>query len=367
RDATSAAAQTPAIPPIDESPPPSPPCNARYSSSAPASAAMTSAGAHAGTTDGCRARRTASATPATTASATNRPCAETLMRHPPTTNASTGAMRGMREQVSLRAALPDCPARRWSRRQRACNDVLRVAEVGDRRPRPEAQAFADLHHRVVGTQLAARPRVLEHDAVRILEVDRAHPLVVDDRRDLHALGDQLGAFRLERFLRLDLEGEVIEGIGEPEPAVDAGVVLHGDAGQPAGLHEGDQLAAARVEEDVADAAALGELQDVAADGGKAENALVERAGLVQVKRGEPDVRPGACGHRFRLRSSRPGQGLPLWPPRPWRRLPSSPPSSGCRERSDDRRTRRRSSSRSRPPSTRLPCRAPRAASESGRA
>jgi hypothetical protein len=80
-----------------------------------------------------------------------------------------------------------------------------------------------------------------------------------------------------------------KGVRDAEPAVDAGVVLDWHPRDAARLHEGDQLPATGVEEDVADAAALLELEDVAAHRRESEDVLVERARLVEIQRGQSDV------------------------------------------------------------------------------
>src|SRR6185295_12701490 len=77
---------------------------------------------------------------------------------------------------------------------------------------------------------------------------------------------------------------------------DARVVLRGDPRHPAGLHEGEELVAAGVEEDVADLAPLLDLENVAADRLEPEDALVEVARPVQVERREADVGEASGGH-----------------------------------------------------------------------
>jgi len=120
--------------------------------------------------------------------------------------------------------------------------------------------------------------------------------VVDDGRHTHALGDQLGALRLERLERADLEGEVVEHVGQAEAAVDAGVVRARNAGHAARLHEGEELSVAGVEEDVSDLAALLHPHGVAAHRLEAEDALVEGARAVHVEGGEADVGKALACH-----------------------------------------------------------------------
>src|SRR6266404_721882 len=189
--------------------------------------------------------------------------------------------------------------------------VLRspIAEVRHRRGAAQAHREAHLHARIVVVQLARPARILEQQAIRILEVDRLHPLVVDDGGHAHALRDQLGTLRLERLERADLEGEVIEHVGQAEAAVDAGVVLARDAGHAARLHEGKQLPVAGIEEDVADLAALLHLHRIAAHRLEAEDALVEGARAVHVEGGEADV-----GKTFACHDQASVQSIAMPPP-----------------------------------------------------
>src|SRR5262245_3376016 len=152
---------------------------------------------------------------------------------------------------------------------------LPVAEVEERRLLDQAHLETRLHHAVVVVELARDVRVLEHESVRVLEVDRLRPLVVDDGRHLEALLDELGALRLEVGLAPGFEGEVVHALRHPERAVQAAVELDRDARNTARLHEREQLPLSRVEEHVADLAALLHLDDVAANGLESEYPLVE--------------------------------------------------------------------------------------------
>src|ERR1700747_2448291 len=62
-------------------------------------------------------------------------------------------------------------------------------------------------------------------AIRIFEVDRLSPLVVDNVSDLHALGAQLIALFGQNSRRTGLESKMIEAGGNTEPAIDARVVF----------------------------------------------------------------------------------------------------------------------------------------------
>ena len=124
--------------------------------------------------------------------------------------------------------------------------------------------------------------------------------VVDDLSAAVERARAAGA-TLERDIELrdraDLEREVVEGLGDAEPAVDARVVLRRHAGHAARLHERDQLSVAGVEEDVADPPALLHLHDVAADRLEAEDPLVEGSRGIEVERREPDVGERPARHR----------------------------------------------------------------------
>src|SRR5262245_2681434 len=186
--------------------------------------------------------------------------------------------------------------------------ALALAEVGDRRLVAEAQLEPRLQDTVVCGELARDVRVLEQDAVRVLEVNRLRPLVVDDGRQLDALGDELGPLLLELRVGPGFEREVVYAFGHAERTVETAVELDRNAGDAAWLHEGQELLLARVEEDVADLAAFLHRDDVAADGLEPEDPLVERPRRVHVERPEAHVRPAFVRHGrgiARARSCRP--------------------------------------------------------------
>ena len=106
--------------------------------------------------------------------------------------------------------------------------------------------------------------------------------------------DDAGAFAklTEEVAELEatrLEGEVDHAARKAEALVDPGVVVVRDRLDALPIHERDQLAVARVEEDVPDLAALGDLQDVTAHGREAEHSGVERERRVHVTRDETHV------------------------------------------------------------------------------
>ena len=81
--------------------------------------------------------------------------------------------------------------------------------LGVRQAQPaDGDLDAVLHPGVVGVEVAGEAAVFQLEPVGVLEVDRLGPVVVDDVRDLDALGPQLPALRLEPRLRARLEGEV---------------------------------------------------------------------------------------------------------------------------------------------------------------
>ena len=71
-----------------------------------------------------------------------------------------------------------------------------------------------LHRRVVLGQIAHRAAIFERQAVRIFEVDRLRPTVIDNVGGLYSLGAQLVALLGEPRRRTGLEGEVIEAGGD---------------------------------------------------------------------------------------------------------------------------------------------------------
>src|SRR5262249_32008843 len=81
-----------------------------------------------------------------------------------------------------------------------------------------------------------------------------------------------------------------------QSAIDAGVVVLRHAGNVARLHEGDQLVASDVEEDVAQRAAFLDAQGVFDDRLEAQHVLVEGARLVEVEGREADMGEALVGH-----------------------------------------------------------------------
>src|SRR5437867_3698860 len=238
-------------PPIEASPldqrPPGPPCSARKSPCAPTSAATATSAVVASPDASVGVRRATRSAPAATPSTIASAWSETITWLVPTTTRNVGS--------TTASSKPRADASSWGRRgwRCSCNATLRgpggwrgltIAEVGHGRAAGEARREAHLHARVV---LVEGPRLdgeLEQEAVRVLQVDRLHPLVIDDGCHPCPLRDQLRPLGLERLHRPDREGEVVEGLGHPEPPVDARIVLGGDARHATRLHEGHQLSLA---------------------------------------------------------------------------------------------------------------------------
>src|SRR5215472_69985 len=155
---------------------------------------------------------------------------------------------------------------------------------------------AILHTRVILVEFPRIAAILELHPVGILEVDGFRPVMINDFADLDALGEQLGTFLFQSRYAPGFEREMIEGARHAKTAIDAGVVFGRNAWNSACLHEGEQLIATGIEEDVANLAALLHRDCVAAYWFEAEHPLVKLARLVEVQGGEPDVRKSLMRH-----------------------------------------------------------------------
>src|SRR6185369_14383990 len=100
---------------------------------------------------------------------------------------------------------------------------------------------------------------------------------------------------------------MIKGRRRAESAIDPGVVFHRNSGNPARFHEGQQLIAPGVKENMADSAAFLDFDRVGDHHFETENFLVELARLVEVERGKPDVGEPFVGHYRNLLPKRLGQ------------------------------------------------------------
>src|SRR5215831_9467747 len=169
----------------------------------------------------------------------------------------------------------------------------------------EAHAFdrcleAIPHARVILVELPRVAAIFELHTVGILEVDGFRPVMVNDFTDLDALGHQLCTFLLESGHAAGFEGEMVERTGHPQAAIDARVVFCRNTWNSACLHEGQQLIATGIKEDVANLAALFDRYRVTSHRLETEHALIELAGLVEVQRGETDVRKSLVRHWLTL-------------------------------------------------------------------
>src|SRR5262245_1894359 len=128
---------------------------------------------------------------------------------------------------------------------------------------------------------------------RIFEIDGLRLFVVHDLGDLYPFGQEFRALRLQRRHRARLKSKVIKRAGHPEPAIDPRIIFCRDPWYPACLHEGKELIASGIKEDVPDLPAFFDLDDVATHRLEAQDVLVEVARLIQIYRSEP-----AMGNAF---------------------------------------------------------------------
>src|SRR5882757_1672387 len=155
-----------------------------------------------------------------------------------------------------------------------------------------------LHPCVAFVEIAHHAAVFELQAVGILEVDRFAPSVIDDIRDLHALGAQLVALVGQGSVRAGLEGKMIEAGGNAEAAVDARIVSCRYVGNVLRFQKGDQLIAPDIEKEVPNAPAFLDSQRVGDDWLEAQDTLVKRAGPIEVKCREANVGKSAIAHGY---------------------------------------------------------------------
>jgi len=89
---------------------------------------------------------------------------------------------------------------------------------------------------------------------------------------------------------------MIEAGGNAEPAVDARIVFCRYVGNALRLQKGDELVAPDIEKHVSKEPAFLDVYRVGDDRFEAQNALVERAGLVEIARRETDVGKSSVTH-----------------------------------------------------------------------
>src|SRR4029077_19480577 len=113
---------------------------------------------------------------------------------------------------------------------------------------------------------------------------------------LDAFGAQLVALLGESGRRTGLEGKMIEAGRNTEPAVDARIVIRRHARNVVRFHKGDELIVPDIEKDVAKVPAFLDVDGVGDDRLEPQNALVKRAGLVEIARRETDVGKSSVTH-----------------------------------------------------------------------
>src|SRR5579875_180155 len=141
-----------------------------------------------------------------------------------------------------------------------------------------------LHLGVVIDEVAHETAVFERNSVRVLEIYRLGPVVIDDLGHFHAFRGQLLALGFESRFGTGLEREVIEGRRNAEAAVDARVIFHRNARYAARLHESQKLITAGIEKDMADLAAFLDFNRVGYDDFETEDPFVKVARFVQIER-----------------------------------------------------------------------------------
>jgi hypothetical protein len=128
----------------------------------------------------------------------------------------------------------------------------RVAEV----QRGARHRECSPHRRLTLRTVADHATIFERQAVRIFEVDRLGPLVVDDVGDLNALGAEFVALLHQGSRRAGLEGKVIKAGGNTQSSVDASIIVRRYAWDALGFQESDELIAPDVEKEVPKPAAF---------------------------------------------------------------------------------------------------------------
>src|SRR5262249_10263972 len=122
------------------------------------------------------------------------------------------------------------------------------------------------------------------------------PAVIDDVADREALGAQLVALGDQGGLRVSLEGEMVEGGRNAQPAINAGIVVRRHARYVARFHERQKLIASDVEEDMSQPTTLADERRVGNRRLEAENVLVEGTCPVEIESSEPDMGKTVVAH-----------------------------------------------------------------------
>jgi hypothetical protein len=145
----------------------------------------------------------------------------------------------------------------------------------------EPHCECSVHHYVALRTVADHAAIFERQPIRIFEVDRLSPLVVDDVSDLHALGAQLIALFGQSSRRTRLEGKMIEAGRNAEAAVDARIVFCRHVRNPVWFQKGDKLIAPDIEKEVSKVPTFLDLYRVGDNRVESQNALVKLPGLVE--------------------------------------------------------------------------------------
>src|SRR5262245_3118099 len=89
---------------------------------------------------------------------------------------------------------------------------------------------------------------------------------------------------------------MIEGAWNTQSTIDARVVVRRDAWNTVRFHERNQLVAADIEEEMAQAATFFDLDGVGDHQSKAENVLIELTGLLEIQCRKANVRKSLVTH-----------------------------------------------------------------------
>src|SRR5712692_867324 len=178
-----------------------------------------------------------------------------------------------------------------------CHDLLRVGRILDHR----ARLHAMFHQLIVIIEFAHAYAVFQQEAVRVIEVDRTAPFVIDHRSDVDALVSEVFALGLEFLQRIHVEGEMIERGRQVLSAADVGCEFRGNTRHFLGAHKSDQRAIASIQEGVLDPAALRRFENVTPCDLPAENVSVELDCAIDIERRKSQVMHAAAFHWTVLR------------------------------------------------------------------
>src|SRR5216683_686905 len=190
-----------------------------------------------------------------------------------------------------------CLGARVSASEQFCHDLLRVGRILDHR----ARLHAMFHQLIVIIEFAHAYAIFQQEAVRVIEVDRTAPFVIDHRSDVDALVSEVFALGLEFLQRIHVEGEMIERGREVLSTADVGCEFRGNSRHLLGAHKSDQRAVARIQEGMLDPAALRRFENVAPCDLPAEDVGVEVDCAIDIERRKSQVMHAAAFHWTVLR------------------------------------------------------------------